>query len=449
MKRREWANFPFHPGKWPFFYGWMILLWGSLGIVMSIPGQTMGVSVFTDSLLGSLHISRDELSFAYMLGTIGSSFMLPWAGRLYDRLGVRPTAVAAAVGLGLILVWLSNIDRLLSGWIATQATTAIVITLFATFLLLRFFGQGVLTIVSRNMMVQWFDQRRGFATGFSNVFVSLAFSISPLFLFTLIEAYTWEGAWLVMALLVGLAFPVVIIVFFRNRPEDSGLLPDGRSPGEGLAVSAKKKKKILFPVIKEFTAAEAIRNFPFWVFALMMAMQALYFTGFTFHVMSVFAEAGLPDTMAITIFQPVAIIAVVVTLVASSVSDHIPLKYLLYFKGGGACLGILGVIFLGTTSWGYYLIIIGNGFMTGMYAVLATVTWPRYYGRTHLGAISGQAMMMIVFGSALGPMLFSRSLSYFGTYNVSGWLCFAVYFTLTIMAYWADNPQKVLAERRG
>ncbi|MEQ8534109.1 MAG: hypothetical protein RIB86_19805, partial [Imperialibacter sp.] len=114
-----------------------------------------------------------------------------------------------------------------------------------------------------------------------------------------------------------------------------------------------------------------------------------------------------------------------------------------------ACLGILGVIFLGTTSWGYYLIIIGNGFMTGMYAVLAIVTWPRYYGRTHLGAISGQAMMMIVFGSALGPMLFSRSLSYFGTYNVSGWLCFAVYFTLTIMAYWADNPQKVLAERRG
>lgn len=194
MKRREWANFPFHPGKWPFFYGWMILLWGSLGIVMSIPGQTMGVSVFTDSLLGSLHISRDELSFAYMLGTIGSSFMLPWAGRLYDRLGVRPTAVAAAIGLGLILVWLSNIDSLLSGWIAAQATTAIVITLFATFLLLRFFGQGVLTIVSRNMMVQWFDQRRGFATGFSNVFVSLAFSISPLFLFTLIEAYTWEGA---------------------------------------------------------------------------------------------------------------------------------------------------------------------------------------------------------------------------------------------------------------
>lgn len=162
--------------------------------MMSIPGQTMGVSVFTDSLLGSLHISRDELSFAYMLGTIGSSFMLPWAGRLYDRLGVRPTAVAAAIGLGLILVWLSNIDSLLSGWIAAQATTAIVITLFATFLLLRFFGQGVLTIVSRNMMVQWFDQRRGFATGFSNVFVSLAFSISPLFLFTLIEAYTWEGA---------------------------------------------------------------------------------------------------------------------------------------------------------------------------------------------------------------------------------------------------------------
>jgi hypothetical protein len=33
------------------FYGWPIAAAGALGVLMSVPGQTMGVSVFTDSLL--------------------------------------------------------------------------------------------------------------------------------------------------------------------------------------------------------------------------------------------------------------------------------------------------------------------------------------------------------------------------------------------------------------
>ena len=55
----------------------------------------------------------------------------------------------------------------------------------------------------------------------------------------------------------------------------------------------------------------------------MLAMQGLYVTGFTFHVISIFEQAGLDKVTAITIFQPVAVLAVVVTLTASSLSDYI------------------------------------------------------------------------------------------------------------------------------
>ncbi len=58
----------------PFYYGWIILVVASIGVLASIPGQTMGVSVFTDYYISNLSISRVELSTAYMIGTLISSY---------------------------------------------------------------------------------------------------------------------------------------------------------------------------------------------------------------------------------------------------------------------------------------------------------------------------------------------------------------------------------------
>ena len=430
------AAWPFDPAKFPFFYGWMILVWGTIGIIMSVPGQTIGVSVFTDSLIDHLKISRDELSLSYMFGTIGSSFLLPWAGKQYDRYGVRIVALVASIGLGLILFFLSQIDRIIGYLFSLQNSIVVVFVMFLAFLLLRFFGQGVLTMVSRNMMVQWFDKRRGFATGFSNVFVSLVFSGAPVFLFFLVQNYSWRGAWMILAVIVAVLFPFIVIIFFRNKPEESGLSPDGNYQ------PVRNKKQQSFPIIKEFTLPEARRNYSFWVYSLMLAMQALYITAFTFHIVSIFEQVGLSQYDAITIFQPTALVAVVTTLALSSLSDYVKLKYLYMIMGLGACLGVIGMIFIGQSNIAYYMIIVGNGVMGGLFAVLSSVTWPRYFGRKHLGAISGQSIMVIVFASALGPILFSQSLTLFGSYAVGGWVCFVIYALLTIATLRSKNPQR-------
>lgn len=48
------SNWPFAPRRWPVFYGRTVLAAGTLGVLMSVPGQTMGVSVFTEPLLEAL-----------------------------------------------------------------------------------------------------------------------------------------------------------------------------------------------------------------------------------------------------------------------------------------------------------------------------------------------------------------------------------------------------------
>ena len=105
---KKHPNIPFAPSSIPVFYGWIILAAGTIGMLMSIPGQTMGVSVFTENLLDDLEINRNNLSLAYLIGTVGSALLITRAGKLYDSYGARIMALIAAGMLGL-MPW-SNIS---------------------------------------------------------------------------------------------------------------------------------------------------------------------------------------------------------------------------------------------------------------------------------------------------------------------------------------------------
>jgi len=53
------------PSKSPFFYGYVVLIIGTVGVYCSIPGQTIGVSVFTDPVKDALGLSRNQFSNIY------------------------------------------------------------------------------------------------------------------------------------------------------------------------------------------------------------------------------------------------------------------------------------------------------------------------------------------------------------------------------------------------
>jgi MFS transporter, OFA family, oxalate/formate antiporter len=439
MKQSSFSKPFLNPKKWPFFYGWWIIVMGTFGVLMSVPGQTIGVSTFTDSLIEVLSLSRDQLSLAYMFGTVISSLMLTRAGRFYDRVGIRFVATVASLMLGLALVYLSFVDILANAFSNAAGLPKIYVAFAAIligFMAIRFFGQGVITLVSRTMMMKWFDQRRGFAMGFSNVLVALSFSSAPLFFEALIQEYDWRGAWRLMSLVLFFVFPIVIFLFFRDDPKDFGLSPDGSFSG-----FKNKLKKKLFVVKKDFTLKEARQTYTFWVFTGFLAMHGFYITGFTFHIVSIFEEAGLSRVDAVSIFQPAAVVAVIVTLIFSPLSDRMRLKYLSMVLASGYLTAIIGMAFLKPDGPAYYILIVGTGMIMGLSGVVGAVCWPRFFGKMHLGAIGGNVMTFIVFGSAFGPVLFSASLTYFGSYNFAVWCCFIAFLLLLFAAIWANNPQ--------
>ncbi len=431
---KKHAKIPFNAKNFPFFYGWWIVGMGTLGVIMSVPGQTIGVSTFTDSLLDALNISRDTLSLAYMCGTITSSLILTKAGKLYDRYGVRPIAITASLGLGVALLYMSNVDKIIAFF--TQKSVSITATFLAVlfgFLMMRFFGQGVLTLASRTMMMKWFDAKRGFAMGFANVFTALLFSLAPVLFEYLIQNYGWRSAWQFTALVLLFIFPIIIFIFFRNDPTDVGLQPDGED-------IHKETRQIYFPTNEEFTLNKARRTIAFWVVTGLLAMQGLWITGFTFHIVSVFQEVGLDRATAVSIFQPTAIAAVIFTLVFSWIADKTKIKYLVYLMSFGGALACLGVMFL-ENQVGFYLVIFGHAVMTSLQGVLSSIAMPRFFGKTHLGAIVGQMMTIIVFGSAIGPFLMSSSLSMTSSYFVGAFICMICFVLLGLSGLKMVNPQ--------
>lgn len=430
MKTR-FNNIPFSPKNCPFFYGWNILLWGIIGILLSAPGQTTGVSAFTEPLLGALGISRLQLSTSYMIGTICSAVILTPAGKLYDRIGSRWMAAGSCLMLGIVLWILSFADAI--GTALTRllpAPTAMITTMSLLFFLLRFSGQGLLTLSSRNMVMKWFNRHRGLASGISGVAVGYGFANTPKLLHQWIDLTGWSASWRTMGMVWIVICTPLILIFFRDNPEDCGLVPDG-------TIKESKKKQPTEPALS-LTLPEARRTFVFWVFSLSLTLQSLYITAITFHIESIFTEAGLEGARGFSIFPASALISIVITLLGGWLSDHTALRWFYKIFLTAMAGSMISLIFLSSATIPF--LIISFGIAGGLFGLLMSVTWPKYFGREHLGAISGLNMAMMVFGSAIGPMMLSLSLKFSGSYQISLLACLMVTLVLFVCSFKAHPP---------
>lgn len=424
-----------NPKKFPFFYGYIILFFGSIGVLFSIPGQTVGVSVFTDPVKDALGLTRNQFSNGYMIGTLLSAFFVTKAGVLFDKFGARIVAFFAATGLGFALLLFSiseNISNFLKTSFNTDSWVISFVIISLLFFFIRFCGQGVLTMASRNMVMMWFDKNRGKMNSISSITVSLGFSSSPILINYLIDKNGWEVSWQILALCLFI-FSILILQFYRNKPEDFGFIPDG---------FVKKTKKEKAPVTEiNFTLKEAKKTRAFWMFGLALSFNSFFATGFTFHVVSIFKSQNYTKEEAIAIFLPVSVIAIITSTLANILSDYVQHKVYLYVMICCGFLATFGLLLL-NQSYGVYLLVIGLGGFSGLFAVVNAVTWPRYFGRKYLGEITGKVMSFLVIASALAPSLMSYCYTKLGSYSYVSYILIAFLLFLTIGSLKLYKPEK-------
>ncbi|GLR19274.1 MFS transporter [Portibacter lacus] len=436
LKKNKKHFLSIDPAKSPIFYGYIVLVIGSIGVFCSIPGQTIGVSVFTDPVKDALGLSRNQFSNAYLIGTIASALIIGRAGVWFDKYGARLVAFFAALTLGIALFlssWSLHMSNFVKSILEVDSWMIPFVIITFLFFLLRFAGQGVLTMASRNMIMIWFDKNRGKVNAFTSIAISFGFSASPLWVDALIESNGWQGAWkwLGAALLL---FSILIFLLYKNKPEDYGLIPDGK-------IIQNRNPKASNTVSKQFTLKEAKSQRAFWMYALILAFNSFFVTGLTFHIVSIFESQGFPKSDAIAIFLPASVVAVIVSIIFNYLSDYLPLKLFLYLMILGGIVASVGFLSL-PTIYGIPLLITGFGILSGFYGVLNTIAWPRFFGREHLGAISGRVMSFLILASALAPSIFSLCYTSFGSYHFLGYLGLSYLLFIAIGSIKANNPNR-------
>ncbi len=362
--------------------GWFVMAASMLGVFMTTPGQTVGVSVFIDYIGSDIGLPRERVLLLYSLGTLIGILPAPWIGRLVDRFGPRNAIGFVVVAVGAACAVLAAAH---GPW-----------SLAAGFTLLRGAAIGGLSLVSGHMINLWFDRYRGRANAVSMMGLALGGLIVPGVAEHLALAHGWRTAYLALGAAVVVVMLPLGLIFFRNRPQAYGLLPDfGRadSPKAALAIAGMSLSK-------------ASRTLMFWyLLAIGVLVNAVGTALLLDHVRALQA-AGVARASAIALLGVVTVAQVVGSLGGGVLVDRL----------GTRRVGLLGLLLLASTvacvmttpdflAGAVYAAALGAGL--GVSHVVGGAGLAEHFGTRHLGNLRGITSVVGIFGAAAGPVPFA------------------------------------------
>ena len=379
------------------FYGWNILAASALtnGFGGSLHWQ--GFTVFFIPISQSLGLTSAQTAMPFALSRAENGLLGPLTGWLIDRYGVRRLMFIGTLMTGIGYVWLAQTNT------------------FLAFLLVYLF---VISIGASSSFMQastsalntWFARRRGMAMGISGVAGSLlGLGGFPLLVTWLIAYSGWRDAYIGLGLLLVLGMFPLGWFFIRNQPEQYGLVPDGKAGPAGGAEGAGF-------VEEHWTLSEALHTKAFWVFAAGLASASMLNTGLTFHLFSVFKDNGLSPAVTASVFVPIAVTGALAQLGSGVLVDRIPVRYMLTLGLLLMAAVLVAVPKLASVEMALVLGVV-IGLQGGIEMIVSSVVWPQYFGRRHMGSITGLASTIMAGASAFGPMPFGLARDLMGDYT--------------------------------
>ncbi|MEX1263415.1 MAG: MFS transporter [Actinomycetota bacterium] len=383
---------------------------------MTVFGQTAGISVFIDSLIADLSVSRAEISTVYSASSLVAAFAMPWIGRRIDQHGSRRTTLVVSVLFGAAIMAMSQVGA--------------VIGLALGFFALRLLGQGALSLISKVVVALRFRVTLGRAVAISGALTALGLSLLPIVLSAGIERLGWRETWVVGSAAVWL---VVIPLTLWALP-----------PGADRAMASVRRAADA--PVDDWTRAHAVRTGMFWAITLTVAANSLVITGLSFHQISLLGEAGLSATRAAANFLPQTAASVTALTLVGVLAHRIPGRAMLGLSMALLILATLTIQVL-EDSWItiVYGLLLGAAGGTGFAA--EGVLYPRYFGVRAIASIRGTAFTVSVAAAAVGPILVGVAYQATGGYAVAAGILTAIPVAVGILLVLVTVPRAPEAQQ--
>ncbi|GHA18124.1 MFS transporter [Devosia pacifica] len=358
------------------------ILGGYAMTMATMPGQTVFIAQFNESLRGHFDLSHGEFGGLYTIATLLSATVLVWAGGLADKLAPRLLALLAVCGLALVCLTMSVQNHIVLLVLALAG--------------LRFCGQGMLSHIAMTTMSRWFNRFRGRALSFAGFGFASGEAIFPFLVTLSIGLFGWRQVWAGTAVLL-LAVIVPIIFFLLRDP------PDGKRAKASGAINPDAATSTT-PTGLKWTRGRVLRDPLFYsIIPGIMGPPAIG-TLFIFHQAHLAELKGWELTVFTAFFPVLSVTGVAMGLAAGFLVDRFGawrLMPVILLPMAVGCLSI-GTI---DAVWGIPLLLLLFGMTNGLMSPVMGALWAEIYGTAHIGAIRALAVAALVSASALGPGL--------------------------------------------
>ena len=347
-------------------------------------GQTYFIALFSGQIRGEFEISHGAFGAVYTIAMLSSAAALTWTGRWIDHIDLRRWTVVVVVLLAFACL--------------TMALAWNILSLVVAIFLLRQMGQGLMSHTSVTSQARYHVTARGRAVATAGVGHPLAEAVLPPTVILLVAAIGWRESWFVMAGAVIVFILPLSLLLLRGhgaRHQNHVVTTQAAAAQDG-AQSGHE--------VRQWTRGQVLRDFRFYVLFPVILAPAFIATGLFFHQILLVESKGWTIDVWASSFAAFAASSVAASLMFGVAIDRLgafrALPLMLVPLGLG-CL-LLTVSDDPSIVWGFMIL---AGLTTGMMATFFGAFWPEAYGTRHLGSIRSAGMAMMVFSSALSPVL--------------------------------------------
>lgn len=415
-------------GRLPFYYGWIVLA-AVCAASFSRQGPAVAtLSIFIEPMTSEFGWSRTEISGAVSLGGILGAVAAPLIGPFLDKNGARTILCFAVLTTGIPLLLISTVNAL---------------PLFYVFYCVaRMNFTGPYDIGIYGSVVNWFHEKRSFATSITTVALMTGLVAMPLIAHFAMLAGGWRSAWIAVGATVLIVGFLPAWLFLVRRPEDLGLAIDGKNAVQSGAKSADSggEPTDASPPEPAFTRAEAMRTPAFWLLSAFTALVWPIQAGVSLHQAPFLIERGLDPTVAATAVSTFSLTSAIIGFGFGFWPKRVPLRFALVLVGfllGAAALAMHAVA---SVPMAYGAAILFGCGIGGLLTMLP-IAWADFFGRRSYGAIRGAALTIQVASQAAGPLIAGALRDITGTYDTP-LLTFAAFgFAAGAVALLAKPPK--------
>lgn len=363
--------------------GYSVVAVSTVAMIATSPGQTLLLSLLNVPLRETFEMDAFTINAGYTAATIAASLPLVFLGTWTDRIGPRRMMVLVAIAFGLAC-----------GFMGAAASIPMV---FIGFFLLRFLGQGSLSLVSGHAVAMWFHARLGKMEGLRSVVLFAAGAPLPALTHMSIERWGWRTTWAGFGVIVAVTVSSLAWRWLRDRPEDVGLGLDG------MARSGDEHRPE-----PGMSLADAVRTRPYVLLASAAAIPPMVATAVIFDIEPLLTARGMSSQTAAFAVSSWSAAMAALALPAGALIDR-SRPALLLFAGvvvlGCACASLTLVQTPSQTFAVMAMLALGHTLV----GPTTQATAARFFGRRHHGAIRSSLSRLTIIATGLGPLAFGIS----------------------------------------